>query len=454
MITMDENKEKTITNQDSTQDVSSAPTSQSAYTSAKSSEEKTAQTPATSEGDSEKKTGAESEAVKNSQDEPATDTVSEDDSAVETEEDEALDDYQQLSNYKDVLFNDLVGDYDEFGTYNISEDVMQDLIDMPKKIDYIDESGIHARGFWGDHTFKFLVTTPIKTDNGDAYCYLKLDEQIDRMAGFQFDTQTSTIATYCYRFDELYDQFMRDVFHLREYESDDTGEEGRKYKADYLAKRYDLFYTMRSCSEDYYEKLEEIYFNHRLLMLGMDPELTVIMAEFNKKRLKLDPYLIISRRRFFFLNQLLDEILQMQAERLGKSEISARMDLLDAKYIEKSEEIKQRTLNQEKVKALLPKESEAQSSILNSLSKKPAPAQKKGVSKGGGNKPKSKPKKKGGKSGGKPKGKDKGKDKPKAVGKAGPSKNPTPQKPDMVIESFVETVREMGGGGLFGQMQM
>ncbi len=376
--------------------------------------------------------------------------------ATDTQNDtaEVLDEYQQLNNYKDVLFNDLVGDYDEFGTYTVSDDIMQDLIDMPKKIDFIDEAGIHARGFLGDHIFSFLVTTPIKKDDGDAYCYLKLDEQIDRLAGFQYETQTVTIATYCYRYDELYDGFMRDAFHLREYESDDTGEEGRKYRADYLTSRYDLFYTMRACSEDYYEKLEEIYFNHRLLMLGMDPELTLIMAEFNKKRQKLDPYLIISRRRFFFLNQLLDEVLQMQAERLSKSEISARMEQLDAKYIAKSKEIKQKTLTNTKVVEMMPKTSNV-SSATQSINKKPANKQQKGVSKGGGDKPKSNGgKKKGGKGKDKSKGKDKGKEKPKATPRAGPKVVPKIEQPDLVISSFVDTIKEMGNVDLFGRMEM
>lgn len=378
-----------------------------------------------------------------------------DNSAQDLAEDTALEDYQQLSNYKDVLFNDLVGDFDEFGEYQISEDIMQDLIDMPKKIDYIDEAGIHARGFLGDHTFAFLVTKPQELENGDAVCYLKLDEQIDRMAGFQFDILTSTIATYCYHFDELYDQFVRDVFHLREYESDDTGEEGRKYRADFLASRYDLFYTMRACSEDYYEKLEEIYFNHRMLMLGMDPELTLLMAEFNKKRVKLEPYLIISRRRFFFMNQLLDEVLQMHAERLNKSEIAERMEQLDAKYIEKSKEIKQKTLENPKVAELMPKVSNTKAEVKFVASKKSTPtAQKKGVSKGGGDKPKSKAKKKGGKSGGKPK--SKGKDKPKVLAGGGFKGVSKPSSPDLVMKSFAETIKEMGGesGELFGHMRM
>ena len=368
-------------------------------------------------------------------------------------DDGKLDIYQQINNYKDVLFNDLLGDYDEFGEYSMNEDIMQDLIDMPKKIDYIDEAGIHARGFLGDHTFSFLVSTPVKKDDGDAYCYLKLDEQVDRMAGFQFETITSVIATYCYKFDEFFDQHMRDVFNLREYEGDDTGEEGRQYRADYITSRYDLFYAMRACSEDYYEKLEEIYFNHRIMMLGMDPELTVIMAEFNKRRLKLDPYLIVSRRRFYFLNQLLDEILMLQAERLSKSEIAERMEQLDAKYIEKSQTIKQKTLENPKVVALTPQISNVDNMARSAEKKKPAPAPKKGVSKGGGDKPKSKSKKKGGKGKGGGKKGDKAKEKPKTTAKAGPKT--VPSLPDLVITSFVDNMKELGGEkDMFGHMQM
>ncbi len=385
-----------------------------------------------------------------------------DEQKVESGEDEVagaddgkLDEYQQINNYKDMLFNDLLGDFDEFGEYSINQDIMQDLIDMPKKIDYVDEAGIHARGFLGDHTFSFLVSAPVEKEDGEAYCYLKLDEQIDRMAGFQFETITSVIATYCYKFDEFYDQHVRDVFNLREYEGDDAGEEGRQFRADYITNRYDLFYAMRACSEDYYEKLEEIYFNHRMMMLGMDPELTVLMAEFNKKRLKLEPYLIVSKRRFYFLNQLLDEVLQMQAERLNKSEIAERMEQLDAKYIEKSQAIKQKTLENPKVVALTPKTSNVDN-MARSAEKKPSSAPKKGVSKGGGDKPKSKPKKKGGKGKGGGKKGGKAPNKPKAPGKAGPKTVAPLSLPDLLITSFADNLKELGGerDSIFGNMQM
>jgi len=379
------------------------------------------------------------------------------DDILDDEVDGALDDYQQIQNYKDVLFNDLLGDFDEYGEYSISEDILDNLINMPKKIDFIDTTGISARGFFGDRVFKFFITAPVKLENGDAYCYLKLDEQIDKMAGALFVTLTTTIATYCYKFDEFWDQHVREVFCLREYENDDTGEEGRKYRADYIASRYALLYEMRKCSEAYYEKLEEIYFNHRILMLGMDPELTVIMAEFSKKRAKLEPYLAISRRRFYFLNQLLDEVMHLHAERLKKSPIATTMELIDEKYIKKSSEIKERTLQKPNIVELLPKEKNATTTIqmVNSSSKAPA----KGVSKGGGSKskPKSKPKSKGkggkgGKSGGK-KGKDGKKDKPK-----GPliGSYSSPQSmADSVLQSFdKEADLDNAKSDLFGAMQM
>ncbi len=348
----------------------------------------------------------------------AENSVSQDDALVASEasnkmtQEERAKIFDQIKKYKDVLFNDLVGDYDDDGEYVVSQEIMQDLIDMPKKIDFIDSDGIHARGFLGDHTFSFLITPPIERKNGEAFCYLKLNEQVDRMAGFQFETVTSTIATYEYTFDEFYDQRVREVFCLAEYEGDDTGEEGRKYRADYITSRYDLFYAMRACSEDYYERLEEIYFNHRIQMLGMEPELTAILAEFNKKRNKLDPYLIVSRRRFYFLNQLLDEILQLNASRLTKSEMNAQMSALDDKFIQKSIEIKEKTLTHPKVLPLLPQTTNVQTAEVKGAAKKPTPA-KKGVKKGG-DKPKAK--KKGGKKGG-----------GGGKGKPGGNKKPKPQ---------------------------
>lgn len=358
----------------------------------------------------------------------------------------------QIKKYKDVLFNDLVGDYDDDGEYVVSQEIMQDLIDMPKKIDFTDSAGIHARGFLGDHTFSFLITPPIERKNGEAFCYLKLDEQIDRMAGFQFETVTTIIATYNYVFDEFYDQHVREVFNLAEYESDDTGEEGRKFRADYITSRYDLFYAMRSCSEDYYERLEEIYFNHRIQMLGMEPELTAILAEFNKKRNKLDVYFMVSRRRFYFLNQLLDEVLQLNAMRLSTAEIQEKLNAIDDKFIQKSQEIKEKTLTNPKVLPLLPKTTNVQTVEVKGASQKSSTPAKKGVSKGGGDKPKAK--RKGGKKGG-GKGKGKGVDKKKQQMKAFIGKPPTSMPVTSIVDSIPKPQEEEGEKKImFGNFQM
>lgn len=302
--------------------------------------------------------------------------------------DAVLDDLAQDRLFKDTIFNDLLGDYTKQGDYVMSEDIMQELIDMPKKIDFVDDAGIHARGFLNDRVYTFCVTKPIIEENGNAYSFLKIEEKIDRLAGYMVETQSTIVATYDYKFDEFYDKNLREVFHLKEYDSDDTGEEGRKYQADRISKRYEMFYAMREVSEEYAEKLEEIYFNQRILLLGMDPELTVIMAEFSKKRAKLDAYFIISRRRFYFLNQLLDQILLLQNNQtqLSKSEMDAKLKELDKKFVEKAKEINKRTLTHPKVAPFIKEEKQEEIvAIVRKEQSTPKP-QNQAVKKGDGGK--------------------------------------------------------------------
>ncbi len=267
----------------------------------------------------------------------------------EIEESDVLSELSQDLLYRDTIFNDLLGEFDNSGDYSVDEAIMQELIDMPKKIDYIDEEGIHARGFMEDRVYNFLVSKPVEEVGGNAYSFLKIDETIDRMAGFAVDTKTTIIATYEYTFDEFYQDNLRKVFNLKEYESDDTGEEGRAYRAENIKKRYEMLYAMREVSSEHYERLEEIYFNQRMLLLGMDPEMMVIMAEFSKRRTKLDAYFMISQRRFFFMNQLLDQVLILYEENLSKHELQAKLKELDVKFIEKSKEIKKYTFKHPKV---------------------------------------------------------------------------------------------------------
>ena len=367
-------------------------------------------------------------------------------------EDDLAIELEKVKRFKDVMYNDMLGDFNENGEYILPESIMQELIDMPKKIDVVSDNGIEARGFLGERVFHFVVTPAVKEENGNAYCYLVLREEIERMGGYYVDTNSVVVATYDYKFDQFYEQRVREVFNLKDYDGDDTGEEGRAYFADNITARFAELEVMRSQSLVISEKLEELYFNHRIQLLGAGPETALIMAEFTTKRNKLEPFFMNTERKYYFLNQVLDDVLEKPVckECLEKTPVvKEKMQVLEEKFVEKSVEVQEKIVTSHAVQQV--KKEHSPMMVMEEgkpVEKKPEKVQKPGVSKGnskqsggggkgksGGSKPKGKP---GGggagkkKDGGKGKGKDAGK--PKVVGNF-PIMPPKPKESEIQIEN-------------------
>ena len=209
--------------------------------------------------------------------------------------------------FKDVIFNDLVGDFDEKGKYVIAENIEVDLVNLKKEIVENSLNGVEGRAVIDDRVFTFNVTPPQPLGNGNAYCYLQLLEELPRVNGYYIDTLTSTIATYEYKNDEyFFDNALKvfDFFEKKGVEDDD-----KQILPDSLRARFVMLAQMREQAYDPLDKLEEAYFNKRLQLLSEDPELAIILAEFANKRNKLEPYFANAEHKYIFLNQILDEVL-------------------------------------------------------------------------------------------------------------------------------------------------
>ena len=251
---------------------------------------------------------------------------------------------EKIRRFKQVIDNGMLGDFDAKGKYQLSEEITKELVDMPKKIDYVDELGIHARGFLGDKVFSFIITHPVEQTNGYAYCFLQLLETIDFMGGYYVNTNSVIVATYDYKYNAYYDQNVRNVFHLKEYSDDDTGEEGRAYFADNISIRLSELDSIKEGNLDTIEKLDEIYFNHRIKLLGLNPDTAKLMAEFKALKNKVEPFVKLSSRKYAIYNQVLDEVLSKEKNKeiLRQSQVCEQMEQLDDKFAEKSIQIQQR----------------------------------------------------------------------------------------------------------------
>ena len=230
--------------------------------------------------------------------------------------------------FRDVISNDLLGDFDESGKYILSDAVAADLVAITKKIDSNDTNGTQGRAFVGDRVLHFNLTPPVALDKDTAYCYLQLLEEIPRINGYYVDTLTTVVATYEYKNDEYFFERALQVFNFKEYKADEAVEP--QIMPDSFAERYALISAMRKQAYEPMDTLEEAYFNKRLQLLSEDPELAIILAEFANKRGKLEPFFEKAEHKYAFLNQILDEVIEMPACKKALENSPVREQLAEA----------------------------------------------------------------------------------------------------------------------------
>ena len=263
---------------------------------------------------------------------------------------------QQATHITDVIYNGLLGEYDQYGKYTISTEITKELAHMPKHFVRKDKFGTYVQSKVGDMTFDFCVTPPVVKEDGYAYCYLQLLEEVSYTNGYIIDTKTTTVATYEYLYTDVFYDWVASAFNI---DQDTEGEPdgGRKYvDTQYIALRLKYLKAIADMSIDLYEDLDESYFNQRLQILNELPEGTVILAEFNKERAKIEKYFLTnSRRKYKALNDLLNSILDGPAGMKIKNnaEYNQKMTEANQKYLQKVNEIHLVCTNSPEIKAML-----------------------------------------------------------------------------------------------------
>jgi len=164
---------------------------------------------------------------------------------------------QQATHITDVIYNGMLGDYDEHGKYDISKDIIKELTHMPKRFVRKDKFGTYLQSKYGDTTFNFCLTPPVIKENGDAYCYLQLLEEVSYTNGYIIDTKTTTLATYEYTYSDVYYDWVASAFNIDQ-DPDGEPEGGREYKMpDYINLRLKYQKAVADMSIDQFEQLLE-----------------------------------------------------------------------------------------------------------------------------------------------------------------------------------------------------
>ena len=215
----------------------------------------------------------------------------------------------QATHLTDVIFNKMMGEFNDDGEYVIENQIIEELANLPKFTVRKDKNGTYCDTKLKEKVLHFCITPYVKKEDGSAYCFLELLEPVVYTNGYVIDTKTTIVATYEYRFQEGFEDYVKIAFNVDQDAGNNDG--GRKYlDSDNIVKRIAYLDAMALVSVDLYERLDEAYFNRRIQILNDLPAGALVLAEFNKERAKIEKYFVgNSQRKYKALNDLLSAIL-------------------------------------------------------------------------------------------------------------------------------------------------
>lgn len=216
-----------------------------------------------------------------------------------------IDAFKVSQNY-DIIFNNMLGNYDEDGEYIIENDVLEALINCHKHITraYADTLYLLSYQKFGDKGHIEFTLSFVKNNEGKQIAVLKVLEPVNKVGGYLINTHSIVVGTYTDVNDEMYMTKVKKAFHIYDSEEDGGKEDLEKLNA--ITKRLEMLAKMRALVLKNLAKDEEQYFNQRLEALK-DVKFEEIMQEFealkNKAEMFLNP---TSSFFFYYMNQLLD----------------------------------------------------------------------------------------------------------------------------------------------------
>ena len=321
----------------------------------------------------------------------------------------------------DIINSELLGEFDEYGVYEIDQQIVVELVRLPKRITQQNEFGTFAEAVVEDKVFHFRML-PTKEIDNKLVSQLELLEEVFHANGYIIDTRTTLLATYSLEPVSNFEEIAKSVFHLTTHPDDDDfgGDEGdgnavlKPKNAEYIKHRLAYLKAMGLVSSGLYEKLEEAYFNKRIKILNSVPEGAIVLAEYKKQFEKIEHFFVNnSKNKYRAMNDLLTSIIEgPKGEKLRRNDayriqmkeanriylktvhqidesVKKSMEVIDA--LSKTMPIKQEFEDiKTKNMVVAKKKDEQKKNETNSFSKKSSGDRPRSKKSGGGGKPSSK----------------------------------------------------------------
>lgn len=202
----------------------------------------------------------------------------------------------------------MLGNFDESGEYIIDEEIMNELIALPKFIDKEENGALYLSCEYKDgEIFKFICPKPMLLPDGSMYCTLVLNEEIEYGNGYVIDTISTVVGAFnCARqLVKNCDALIRKVFHI--YKRDDHDAKTRK-PTDAIDAKMKYLEALWNSIKAKAEEIEEKYYNRRIEIMSGIQEGPAFLREFSNLTQSLENFFLKGSvgNRFATLNDLLN----------------------------------------------------------------------------------------------------------------------------------------------------
>lgn len=226
----------------------------------------------------------------------------------------------EIDNYKtyqkkDIVSNNMLGDYNDKGDYVLSESLLDSLVKINKVIInnynniYFLKSN-HSFEFKGNLQFCVVIKENKTKTTHTATAILKLLENVNRIGGYIQNTNSFVVATFTDDFASSFYQKIKKVFNIFEI-NEHVGQE-KDNIIDLINKRIALMQELNNSSAKYLYEIEKGYFEARIQILK-DMNMEDVFIYFQALQEKTSVFLQPTSPNYYrFLNELLDDALEHQ----------------------------------------------------------------------------------------------------------------------------------------------
>ena len=255
-----------------------------------------------------------------------------------------LTDTDEIKYYKatqrcEIIFNFMLGDYNNEGEYIIDDSVVDELVKMPKSVLNSFHNMIFCQSLVVTEFIEkeqFVVKTVVDENNPRIkISTLEVTEKVNKVEGYIVNTISTPIAQFVDVDSEQYYEKMFDAFNIHD-ASDFQQEEISKFtKGSVSLRRKYVVALNHLCNKKIMEVDKNAYLK-KLEILKKSGKVGEVALKSFEERLKKNPH-VAAQNNYKAMNELLDSVIETHKEQI--EQIMPQLKQVGTEYAEKTENI-------------------------------------------------------------------------------------------------------------------